>query len=81
MSFYSLKGTGQCSILTCHRCLERSGAATRFCVVCRRTSRGEELLYPGKERFDHGHCTAAMREFADHPEDAGCFDLCDCKAE
>jgi len=79
LSYLTLQSTRACSIITCDACLRQSGMATRFCVVCRRTHRGEDQLFPGKERFNHDECVRTMRDFAHHPEDAGCFELCECK--
>ena len=67
-----------CSKSTCGRCLERSGEATRYCVVCRQTERGARLVFPGKPGMVHGvECVDLMRKHQDDPGSVGSFDVCE----
>jgi hypothetical protein len=75
---FLLANTDACSVITCEACMKASGEATPFCVVCRRTTRGQERLFPGKEGTDHAQCPGLMRQHATDPSAIGAYDLCTC---
>ncbi len=75
---YAPPNTNSCATITCRNCLDHSGEATRFCIVCRRTTRGKAILYPGKPALDHSACSATMKLQVGDPGTVGSFDLCTC---
>jgi hypothetical protein len=74
----TLVSTAECSIHTCRECLKASGEATRSCVVCRKTSRGDTVLFPGKPGSDHTRCVEILRAHVADPGEVGHFDVCAC---
>jgi hypothetical protein len=73
----TLNNVDACSKTTCNRCLTLSGEATRVCVVCRQTERGQRLVFPGKPGMAHGtHCLDLMRKYKNDSGKVGSFDVC-----
>jgi hypothetical protein len=78
LSYTEIASTTNCSVVTCEVCLEEGGRATRYCVVCRMTSRGNQEVFPGKAGLPHPECVPVMRKHVADPGAVGAHALCTC---